>query len=218
MSIIKNFKPPQPFIASIIIACILTGYNIPILIASSQDLLNELGVLSVLTILTSLVVYLLSVNTLLVRVVTIPLVMISSVFLYFILFYKIKIYPPIMTAIFETDSTEAFELLSINLILWIFIFGFVPSYLIIKLTKDISKSKKNRFILYSVVILLAIMLKFNIFNLYLTLRPVGKSFKTNCPLLHPSYVFNKYLPYSYIYNTKLHVARSLNYIDQKKKT
>ena len=218
MNIIKNFKAPRPFVASIIIACILISYNVPILIATpSTRLWADIGTLTILTILTTLVAYLLSISTILIRIITIPLVFISSTFLYFILFYKIKIYPPIMTAIFETESSEAFELLSINLMIWIFIFGFIPAYLIVKLTKNISNSKRNRLIFWVVIILFGIFLKFNIFNTYSTLRPIGKNFKKSCPLLQPSYVFNKYLPFSYIYNTKLHIARSLNYMTQKKK-
>ena len=218
MNIIKNLKTPKPFIASIIIACILVAYNIPILLASpTSTSIADIYALLILTTLTSVLVYLLSINKLLVRIITIPLVLLSSAFLYFILFYKIKIYPPVMTAIFETETTEAFELLSLNLILWLSIFGLFPSYLILKLTKNIHTSKKPRLILHASLILIAIALYFNLGGSYTISRAHAKSFKNSNPLLHPSYVFNKYLPFSYIYNTKLHLARSINYITQKKK-
>jgi glucan phosphoethanolaminetransferase (alkaline phosphatase superfamily) len=218
MNIIKKFGTTKPFIASILIACILILYNIPLLIATpSGNLLMDIVALAILTIVTSLVIYILSINTILVRIVTIPLALISSVFLYFILFYKIKIYPPIMTAIFETETTEALELLSVNLVLWIGVFGLIPSYIIIKLTKNIGSSKRNRIIFISLLLIFGVFLKFDIGTTYTTLKPIAKNFNRVYPALHPSYVFNKHLPFSYIYNTKLHISRSLNYITQKKK-
>ena len=221
-NIIKNFKTPKPFIASIIIACILVSYNIPIFITtSSNSFCGDACTLIVLTILTSLVVYLLSINKLLVRIITIPLVLISSSFLYFILFYKIKIYPPIMTAIFETETTEALELISTNLVLWVLVFGAIPAYLIIKLTKNIDRSNKPKFYFWIIIIFISVLLNFNIWNTYSTIKSFKASFKIRFPksyaCLKPSDAFNKYMPYSYIYNTKIYFSKITNYITQKKK-
>jgi len=212
-----KFKSPKPFVASLIIACMLTCYNIPMFIAtSSTTWVSDVGTLFVLAAVTSLIIYLLSINVLLVRLLTVPLVIVNSAFLYFILFYKIKIYPPLMSAIFETETTEAIELLSVKLVFWIAIVGLIPAYLIIRLTRNINVSKQRRVIFHCVLVTLTVLLHFNIWNTYSSVRPVAKNFKHSYPFLQPSYAFNRYLPYSYIYNTKLHIARSLNYISQKK--
>jgi lipid A ethanolaminephosphotransferase len=210
MNIMKNFKTPKPFVASFIIACILISYNIPLLIVMTSDnVFTDIAALLILTTLTSLLIYLLSVNALLVRIITIPLVLVSSVFLYFILFYKLEVCAKMMNAIFDTETTGALELLSIKLILWIAIFGLLPSYLIIKLTKTIDSSKRNRIILYVMLVAVAVILKFDIWNSYTTIQPLAKDFKTNNPLLQPSYVLNRYLPFSYLYNTKAYITNSL---------
>ena len=217
MNIIKNFKTPKPFITSIIIACILVGYNIPVfLVQPSHNWLIDFGALLLLITISSSTIYLLSINKLLVRIITIPLVLISSAFLYFILFYKIIIYPPIIEAIFATDTNEALELFSLNAILWVSIFGLLPSYLILKLTKNINEAKKSKLILLTTIISVVTLFYFNICNIDSNLKPLRKNFTKDYPILETSYSFNKYLPYSYIYNAKFYFAKKRNYLAQKK--
>ena len=118
-----------------------------------------------------------------------------------------------MMAIFQTESGEALELISISLVAWIAIFGCLPAYLIIKLTKGINSNRRCRFIFIAVLVCIAILVKFSVLH---GLLFALKQMKRDNQFLHPSYVFNKHLPYSYIYNSRIYLTRMIRHASQYK--
>lgn len=195
--IFKKFDGSSPLLISSIIACILLSYNIPILLFQSGTMLDVVDFIALVGV-TILFVYFISISNLLLRVLSIALVLINSALLYLILSYKINIHVPFVSAVLSPSSLE---LVSVNLVMCVFILGFLPAYAIIKLTQKVDPKKINRIISLLICVCIAAMIKFNVLKINFPdhFGAFAKSDNEKRPLLCIECAMNKYLPYNYIY-------------------
>ncbi|MEE9310090.1 MAG: phosphoethanolamine--lipid A transferase EptA [Cocleimonas sp.] len=136
-------------------------YHVPLysFIASNLDYQSMHGILTILTVLTVIIIFtftllglLAIIAPFLLKPFSIIAALLSAAALYFITTYNIILDKSLIESILYTRSTEAISYLHPKLFLFIFLFGLIPSWLIIK-TK-VKKVRRLRLITHIVIVLL----------------------------------------------------------------
>ena len=128
--------------------------------------------------------------------------MINSFALYYMVTYQIILDKTMMGNIFNTRSSEAFELITPTLLLYLILIGIIPSWLIIKTRiKSINRGK--------IVTQLLIFMALGIYFLYINSSSwlwIDK---------HSKLLGGKILPWSYIFNTARYYSINLKSSDNQ---